>query len=110
MTYAHNADLSSPCYWDEDAGRCVTSETEVCDPSLELAEDVQSQPIEQDACDSQPVCGNGVLECGEECDDGNDASGDGCSDACVVEEGYLCDTSLYPNACSPDNNSFEEWQ
>ncbi|MBX3271659.1 MAG: hypothetical protein KF729_15440 [Sandaracinaceae bacterium] len=31
------------------------------------------------------VCGDGVRQDGEECDDGNTASGDGCSDACVVE-------------------------
>ena len=31
------------------------------------------------------VCGNGVLEPGEECDDGNRSSGDGCDDACRGE-------------------------
>jgi len=30
-------------------------------------------------------CGNGVVEPGEECDDGNDDDGDGCDHACVVE-------------------------
>ncbi len=30
-------------------------------------------------------CGNAVVESGEQCDDGNFASGDGCSGACVVE-------------------------
>jgi len=33
-----------------------------------------------------PVCGNSVIESGEGCDDGNNVSGDGCSDVCVVEE------------------------
>ncbi|GEM_PF-3496823 len=32
-----------------------------------------------------PVCGNNVLEMGEECDDGNLANGDGCSDICDIE-------------------------
>ncbi len=32
-----------------------------------------------------PVCGNGVVERGEECDDGNTAVGDGCSDTCQLE-------------------------
>lgn len=32
-----------------------------------------------------PVCGNGVLESGEQCDDGNTQSGDGCSALCTVE-------------------------
>lgn len=35
-----------------------------------------------------PVCGNGVLEQGEECDDGNNISGDGCSATCETE-GYV---------------------
>ena len=32
-----------------------------------------------------PMCGNGTMESGEACDDGNVASGDGCSAACTVE-------------------------
>jgi cysteine-rich repeat protein len=34
---------------------------------------------------AQPVCGNGVLEAGEQCDDGNVTDGDGCSSHCQVE-------------------------
>jgi len=38
------------------------------------------------ACAPNPaVCGNGVTEIGEQCDDGNAASCDGCSDTCRVE-------------------------
>lgn len=33
-----------------------------------------------------PVCGNGKLETGEECDDGNARSGDGCSAGCKKED------------------------
>ena len=33
------------------------------------------------------VCGNGVIESGEECDDGNTVSGDGCSAICQTEGG-----------------------
>jgi cysteine-rich repeat protein len=32
-------------------------------------------------------CGNGDLEAGEECDDGNTAPSDGCDEACATEEG-----------------------
>ena len=30
-------------------------------------------------------CGNGVIDSGESCDDGNTANGDGCSSTCLVE-------------------------
>jgi len=33
----------------------------------------------------QAACGNGQLESGEECDDGNEVSDDGCSADCTVE-------------------------
>ena len=36
------------------------------------------------------VCGNGVVESGEACDDGNQRDGDGCSSACAVEPGFSC--------------------
>ena len=36
------------------------------------------------------VCGDGLRASTEACDDGNQASGDGCSAACAVEAGYVC--------------------
>ena len=38
----------------------------------------------------QPVCGNGVVDATEQCDDGAAADGDGCSAVCTIEEGYSC--------------------
>jgi len=37
-----------------------------------------------------PVCGNGVVETGESCDDGNTIPGDGCSGVCRIEANYVC--------------------
>ena len=34
-----------------------------------------------------PICGNGIIESGEQCDDGNTISGDGCSSSCQTEAG-----------------------
>lgn len=34
-----------------------------------------------------PACGNGTIDSGEECDDGNTTTGDGCSAACQIEQG-----------------------
>ena len=41
------------------------------------------------------VCGNGIVESGESCDDGNSIDGDGCSSVCTVENGL----------CSPGDTS-----
>lgn len=37
-----------------------------------------------------PVCGNGIQDGADECDDGNRDSSDGCSSSCKVEDGYVC--------------------
>lgn len=46
--------------------------------------------------DTLPVCGNGLLESGEECDDGNVQAGDGCDPRCLTESpaNNDCDTPL----------------
>ncbi|MFH1182553.1 MAG: PxKF domain-containing protein [Candidatus Woesearchaeota archaeon] len=36
------------------------------------------------------ICGNGVVDQGELCDDDNTADGDGCSSVCLIEPGYTC--------------------
>jgi cysteine-rich repeat protein len=45
-------------------------------------------------------CGNGFAEDGEGCDDGNTASGDGCSATCAIETGFEC-MGGEPSACVP---------
>lgn len=44
------------------------------------------------------VCGNGILEGNEECDDGNREKGDGCDNECKVETGYKCNKAS-PSEC-----------
>src|SRR5512142_2003851 len=44
-----------------------------------------------------PTCGNGNIEPGEQCDDGNTVGGDGCSSACQIEDGFTCDTQTNPD-------------
>lgn len=46
----------------------------------------------------QPVCGDGSIEGAEVCDDGNTATGDGCSDFCSVENGFTCTGE--PSSCT----------
>ncbi len=45
------------------------------------------------------TCGDGLLDAGEACDDGNEASGDGCLPGCDVEPGFAC--SGEPSSCGP---------
>lgn len=43
---------------------------------------IQIGPLEE----PEPVCGNGIVEAWEECDDGNLVNGDGCNSLCQIEE------------------------
>jgi len=44
------------------------------------------------------TCGNGTLETGEVCDDGNSNNSDGCTNECAVATGYTCTGS--PSVCA----------
>ena len=39
-----------------------------------------------------PACGDGILQIGEQCDDGNVVSGDGCSATCGLEGNFISET------------------
>jgi cysteine-rich repeat protein len=57
---------------------CTASRIETCD-------DGEDNSLLPDACRpdcSAPACGDGVMDTGEECDDGNAVAGDGCSNIC----------------------------
>ena len=42
--------------------------------------------VREEIIGQEPVCGNGIIETGEQCDDGNIANGDGCSSSCQTED------------------------
>lgn len=50
-----------------------------------------------------PMCGNGVVEGTEMCDDGDLDNGDGCSDQCMVETGFYCFGNGGPTTCRAGN-------
>ena len=47
----------------------------------------------------QLICSNGTVDAGEDCDDGNATSGDGCSAACALEAGYQCVSAPAAGPC-----------
>jgi cysteine-rich repeat protein len=53
--------------------------------------------------DDCTYCGDGILDAGEDCDDGNNTDGDGCSAVCTNEPGG--------EGCTPGywRNHFEDW-
>ena len=75
---------SNPCVH----GTCTAPEVCTCDAGWTGA-----------TCE-QSVCGDGIIVGPEECDDNGTDNGDGCSSACLVEEGWRC--SGEPSVCYPE--------
>ena len=66
--------------------------------------------VEVYSCSDEPlpICGDGVIDPGQQCDDGNMADGDGCSSSCNVEQGWICDNPVgSPGVNVVDDGSFE---
>ncbi|MFH2011063.1 MAG: DUF4215 domain-containing protein [bacterium] len=77
------------------ASNCTSEvDPEICDNGSDddgdgLVDCADSDCANNPAC--PPACGNGILEAGEECDDGNFTLGDGCDGRCLLEENaYDC--------------------
>ena len=51
-------------------------------------------------CPGTGVCGNGIREGTEQCEDKNAVSGDGCSASCAIEAGFTC-TGVPVSTCLP---------
>ncbi len=70
------------------AAGCVNGQAPACtegQPSPETCNQIDDDCdgfTDESAC---PVCGNGAVDAGEQCDDGNLADGDGCSSSCQLE-------------------------
>jgi len=60
---------------------------------------------ENEYCEPESYCGDGILDEGEQCDDGNDDNGDGCSAVCLIEGG--------DEGCTPgywkQSHHFDSW-
>ncbi len=101
--------VSSICTDDADCDDANVCTDDVCDPLLDCMNTNNTLPCDDgNACTGNDTCGggicaggppnhcgNGILQtqCGEECDDGGQVGGDGCSASCALE-GAPCATQV----------------
>jgi cysteine-rich repeat protein len=67
---------------------CDDGETDICTGSCNA-----------DCTGPSNICGDGVVRCGEACDDGDSGAGDGCAPTCTIQTGWTCDTHQ-PSRCT----------
>tara|TARA_Y100000589_G_scaffold41632_1_gene34975 strand:+ start:812 stop:4477 length:3666 start_codon:yes stop_codon:yes gene_type:complete len=98
-------DLSSELGWSGSNG-AITSFAE--GQSGELYVLTLSGSIYKLMCIGAAECGNGIVEAGEDCDDGNDAAGDGCFE-CQIEQATGSASDLCADApeAIPGENPFD---
>ena len=64
------------------------------DDVVTVDELVQAINVALEGCPSVPTCGNGAVDPGEECDDGNTWGGDGCASNCTEERRAACELDV----------------
>ena len=91
---------------------CLLEVGEPCTGDTDCASNLCNVAAMPPVCAPPVGCGNGVLEAGEACDDGNNVNGDGCTAACQIEDGNpctanaecssdVCDMTEAPPLCEP---------
>jgi cysteine-rich repeat protein len=106
-------DVLPPYYFDSGNGH-LDIPADSCNPSPDFTEDFAGTTIgldndgdddydelDTDCSVGSPMCGNGVVDPGEECDDGNTNDGDCCSSTCQFEPmGSMCMDGVF---CTVNN-------
>lgn len=88
--------------------RCTPCSTSSCPGLLTCQKGTCQSTITLAA--SASICGNGVLDVREECDDSNRRSGDGCNERCLLEIGICGDgfvQTLLGEQCESSTHSVE---
>ncbi|MCX6817786.1 MAG: VWA domain-containing protein [Candidatus Aenigmarchaeota archaeon] len=95
-TYIESFSITAPAtpgiydvsFWAFDDNDCTSGQS------------IEKKLVDGITVTSPAICGNGVKEGSEGCDDGNTANGDGCNSGCQVETGWAC-TGTQPSVCTP---------
>jgi cysteine-rich repeat protein len=100
-----NCDANCGCVSDSFTYQCVVGQCgATCDEDSDCP---QGQTCGTQSCQCEGTvwtCGNGIIEGSEQCDDGNQNSGDGCSyDTCQIENGWSC--TGQPSVCKTINQN-----
>ena len=116
-----NGDMDTADAGETSTATVVVSVDEEADPAPPVVEDIASQTPLNTAITldlsigsaiggttSGPVCGNGTREEGEECDDGNNINGDGCSSICELEGPFLTGPATSSAVSAGDNGETSE--
>ena len=126
VTRLQFADIGEPnslgTFLDNVSVRCIPPEETYCGDGIVQDPNDQgfSEECEQDSdcpvgaaytcegcvCEAEPHCGDGNLDPGEECDDGNNVDGDGCTANCFIEEDTYCGDGAIQNP--NDDGIYEE--
>jgi cysteine-rich repeat protein len=111
-----NSRTDMHCRMISEHGNVVYEERVECDDGLDNDMDTYTDYPADLGCSSEddddefnePFCGDSVLDEGEECDDGNNIDGDGCSAVCEIEEEqHVVINEFLPNPFGVDDNN--EW-
>lgn len=79
---------------------------------IQVAEDGNDQAVDEYVLTvhvAPPACGDGLLQVGEQCDDGNTASGDGCTDLCQAEPPWEIEPNDTSGAATPAWPGYGGW-
>ncbi len=84
--------------------------TDPCNPGCKVFNEAPAMPVVPTCAMVvvPAVCGNGMLESGEQCDDGNVVNGDGCNATCGLEVGFKCPMPGSPCVAATCGNGMVE--